>query len=75
MPELKPCPFCGKKAKHYIRATRGKQVGGITLDGIEAVICCPNCKIEIKQHMPFEPSIEDFEEFNKKVIETWNRRS
>lgn len=69
MTELKPCPFCGKKANHYIRVARGT-----AQDYIKIVIYCSECRIEIEQHMPSGSPMHELDTINKKVIEAWNRR-
>ena len=68
--ELKPCPFCGEKADHYIRVARGT-----AQDYIRLVIYCAKCGIEIQEDIQSGSPMYRFEESNQLLIERWNRRA
>ena len=66
MTELKPCPFCGGKAK-YIE--RGNEDIGLK----ETVIHCTVCNT--RQAHKWLRYQYDFELVRTKTIEAWNRRA
>ena len=67
--KLKPCPFCGGKADHYVRVIRG-----MSHDAVKCVVYCAECGIEIEQHIQSGTPIERFFEADNRLVEMWNRR-
>jgi Lar family restriction alleviation protein len=66
MPELKPCPFCGREARHY--AYEYNTLGAYGSEETQKKwhsFGCPNCKISLPKRTYF--TIE-------KAIEAWNQR-
>lgn len=68
--ELKPCPFCGRKAK--VKATKKDYVGF-------TIWCECECGAQTKGFCPDmrkqDDTIENIEECKKRAIEAWNRRA
>jgi Lar family restriction alleviation protein len=59
-PKLKPCPFCGDKARIFMCGT-GRMA-----------VQCHGCPAEITLFMPSKASMEKIREY---VIKAWNRRA
>ena len=70
MAELKPCPFCGGKADHYVKVVRG-----MSYDAVKCIAHCAECDVKIEQCVQSLTSIERFYEIDNKLIEMWNRRA
>jgi hypothetical protein len=69
MDELKPCPFCGGKAKHFYCTPNGQHfwnaknavICGVTTS--HSIIVCDKCGIRTKAYMT-----------EKGCFHAWNRR-
>lgn len=71
--ELKPCPFCGGKAK--VKATKKEHIGFTIWCACESCECgartvgfCPDTNRE-------DNTLENIERCKKKAIKAWNRRT
>ena len=70
MTELKPCPFCGGKAKVYVCDCSGRyftDIGTDTYHGIQMTCClirCERCGVKTKAYLT-----------RRGVFNAWNRRS
>lgn len=64
-PELKPCPFCGGKARHKTAKYQTYSYGVWTVKEWHAIYC-PPCHVGQKNR-----NYETFQE----CIEAWNRRA
>lgn len=80
MPELKPCPFCGGKAKFINRGNFSSNFSS----GFQYTIKCIDCDITLAQteEMHFhlsdngEPIMTEASKFNReRMINAWNRRT
>lgn len=78
MAELKPCPFCGGKAKFFTKASSAR---GVTR-GWEFGVFCYKCGITSpKTNYLLEAQLDDFGEITTRTderpeaIEAWNRRA
>ena len=77
MDELKPCPFCGGKAKFLVNCYHER---GITR-GWQFAIYCTQCDIttaktnyEVEVQLNADGVIETITDERDKAIEVWNRR-
>lgn len=68
--ELRPCPFCGGKAK--VKAAKEDHIGF-------TVWCACNCGARTGGFCPDmskeDDTIENIEEAKKRAIKAWNRRA
>lgn len=71
--ELKPCPFCGGKAK--VKATKKEHIGFTIWCACESCECgartvgfCPDTNRE-------DDTLENIERCKKRAIKAWNRRA
>ena len=74
MAELKPCPFCGKKAEILTISIGSNSSGYLATFAIR----CPDCKIGFKYDSEFrlsdgKPVI--IKDGHQKCINDWNRRA
>ena len=66
---LKPCPFCGSKAKIEILPVTFSETPGL---GIE--VSCSKCNIHKATRVVIPCSFEDIQQEYYKAIEIWNQR-
>ena len=78
--ELKPCPFCGGKAKFTVKQC----IESTLFAGFEFVIQCSKCKVEYPKLFRVSLTMSDAGEIKELVgtegaikyaVEEWNRRA
>lgn len=71
-PKLKPCPFCGSKAKTKVTVARGDL--GNSSDYVKFKVYCPTCHVEQHSSTDCDSNFGDVDNALFVAICKWNTR-
>lgn len=74
MPDLKPCPFCGREATTEV-SVETLVLGGKTSKYIRFSACCPVCSIGMRSSVEANESFEEVEKAMQRAVNYWNSRT